>query len=118
MVAAYEEFNKDVIDEEKKIGVTLIRNAKRIVGYRDMDNHVYEKLIRNLSKLLNQEYRKISNTDYCAFLYQWVHHIKKKYNIDEYFIGVFYGAIHDSIVQAGAKKNVNIIHTIKTMKIQ
>ncbi|VUZ99409.1 PIR protein [Plasmodium vivax] len=71
MVAAYEEFNKDVIDEEKKIGVTLIRNAKRIVGYRDMDNHVYEKLIRNLSKLLNQEYRKISNTDYCAFLYQW-----------------------------------------------
>ncbi|SCA81945.1 Plasmodium vivax Vir protein, putative [Plasmodium vivax] len=103
MVDAYNEFNKDVSDDERTFDVTLINNVKSIGGYHEKDYHVYEKLIRNLSSLLNNKYREMSKRDYCRFLYQWVYHTKKKFDINEYPLSMFYLASHANIVRNGGE---------------
>ncbi|KMZ88590.1 hypothetical protein PVBG_04799 [Plasmodium vivax Brazil I] len=103
MVDAYNEFNKDVSDDERTFDVTLINNVKNIGGYHEKDNQVYEKLIRNLSLLLNNKYTKMSNTEYCRFLNQWVYHTKIKYNINEHPLSMFYIGSHTNIVNNGGK---------------
>ncbi|KMZ77247.1 hypothetical protein PVIIG_05200 [Plasmodium vivax India VII] len=103
MVDAYNEFNKDVSDDERTFDVTLINNVKNIGGYHEKDNQVYEKLIRNLSLLLNNKYTKMSNTEYCRFLNQWVYHTKIKYNINEHPLSMFYLASHANIVRNGGE---------------
>ncbi|SCO72980.1 VIR protein [Plasmodium vivax] len=103
MVAAYEEFNSAVIDDSSTIEshMTVLKSWG---WYEEKHKDIYKKLTRNLLLLLNREYKKMSNTDFCRYLYQWVYHTKKKYDINEFNISLFYQAIHDRIVQLGAIK--------------
>ncbi|VUZ96312.1 PIR protein [Plasmodium vivax] len=104
MVTAYDEFNSAVTDDDSSTIESLVSVLKSWGGYEEKHKDIYKKLTRNLLLLLNREYKKMSNTDFCRFLYQWVYHNKKKYNINEFYISLFYMTIHDSIVQLGAIK--------------
>ncbi|KMZ76843.1 hypothetical protein PVIIG_05415 [Plasmodium vivax India VII] len=104
MVTAYDEFNSAVTDDDSSTIESLVSVLKLWGWYEEKHKDIYKKLTRNLLLLLNREYKKMSNTDFCRFLYQWVYHTKKKYNINEFYISLFYKTIHDSIVQLGAIK--------------
>ncbi|KMZ83250.1 hypothetical protein PVBG_05220 [Plasmodium vivax Brazil I] len=105
MVTAYDEFNSDVIDDGSSTIESLVSVLKLWRWYEEKHKDIYKKLTRNLLLLLNREYKKMSNTDFCRFLYQWVYHTRKKYDINEYNISIFYQAFHDSIVGPGAKNS-------------
>ncbi|KMZ95734.1 hypothetical protein PVMG_05333 [Plasmodium vivax Mauritania I] len=102
MVTAYEEFNSDVIDEYSSTIESLMSVLKSWGWYEEKHKDIYKKLTRNLLLLLNKKYMKMNKEDYCRFLYQWVYHTQKKYDINEYYISVFYQAVHASIISAGA----------------
>ncbi|VUZ99423.1 PIR protein [Plasmodium vivax] len=103
MVTAYDEFNSAVIDDS-----STIESHMRLLKLWewDVENHkdVFKKISRNLSLFLKKD-TKISKEDYCRFLYQWIYHTQKKYDINKYYISVFYQAVHDSIMSAGEIKS-------------
>ncbi|KMZ76834.1 hypothetical protein PVIIG_05406 [Plasmodium vivax India VII] len=101
MVNAYNEFNKVVEEKEKTFDVSLIDRTKNFDPDYEKNKVIYEKLMRNLSSLLNRKYNKMSMQDYCRFLYQWLYHSQKKYDIGDYYLGIFYGVSHDNIVRKG-----------------
>ncbi|KMZ76763.1 hypothetical protein PVIIG_05871 [Plasmodium vivax India VII] len=104
MVTALEEFNSDVTDSDSS---TIASLMSVLESWRwDVENHkeIYKKLTRNIL-LLNKENKGMSNDDYCRFLNQWIYHTRKKYDINEYNISVFYQAAHTRIVGPGAKNS-------------
>ncbi|CAI7720788.1 Plasmodium vivax Vir protein, putative [Plasmodium vivax] len=101
MVSAYNEFNKSVKENEKTFDVSLIERAKQIDKDYEKNKDIYEKLMRNLSLVLNKRNHKMNINDYCRFLNQWVYHSKQKNNISEFSLGVFYPGAHENIVKNG-----------------
>ncbi|SCA81821.1 Plasmodium vivax Vir protein, putative [Plasmodium vivax] len=101
MVNAYNEFNKAVKENEKTFDVSLIERAKHIDKDYEKNKDIYEKLMRNLSLVLNKRNHKMNINDYCRFLNQWVYHSKQKNNISEFSLGVFYPVAHENIVKNG-----------------
>ncbi|KMZ76841.1 hypothetical protein PVIIG_05413 [Plasmodium vivax India VII] len=103
MVIAYKEFNKDVTEEERTFDASLLERIKpQDLNYHN-HKHIYEKLIRNLSSLLNLKYNQMGIQDYCRFLHQWLYHSQKEFDIGEYALGVFYGVSHNNIVRKGGR---------------
>ncbi|SCO65493.1 VIR protein [Plasmodium vivax] len=101
MVIAYKEFNKNVTDEEKTFDSTIMNNLKNMPDYYDKHKYVYEKIIRNLNFLLNEKYTRMRIHEYCRFLNQFIYHKKKKYNLNEFTINMFYLTSHSNIIGKG-----------------
>ncbi|KMZ89718.1 hypothetical protein PVMG_04548 [Plasmodium vivax Mauritania I] len=101
MVNAYNEFNKVVEEKEKTFDVSLIDRTKNFDPDYEKNKVIYEKLMRNLSFVLNKRDNKMIINDYCRFLNQWVYHSQQKNNISEFALGVFYPGAHDNIVNNG-----------------
>ncbi|SCO65455.1 VIR protein [Plasmodium vivax] len=102
MVIAYKEFNKTVTKEDRTFDSTLMNNLKTQYGYEEKHKDIYEKIIRNLNFLLNKKYTDMGIHEYCRFLNQFIYHKKKKYNLNEFTISLFYDASHANIVRKGA----------------
>ncbi|KMZ99252.1 hypothetical protein PVNG_02135 [Plasmodium vivax North Korean] len=102
MVIAYKEFNKDVTEEERTFDASLLERIKPQDLNYDNHKHIYEKLIRNLSSLLNGKYKQMGIHIYCRFLYQWLLHSQKKCNINEFALSLFYEVSHDNVFRKGA----------------
>ncbi|CAG9474567.1 unnamed protein product [Plasmodium vivax] len=103
MVIAYEEFNKTVTEEQRSSIKLLMTNLSGLGQYDAMHKDIYEKLLRNLSLLLNNEYTKMPFSDYCTYLYQWMYFTKKKYKNFDFMIGIVYPAAHQNFLVPGAK---------------
>ncbi|SCO73021.1 Plasmodium vivax Vir protein, putative [Plasmodium vivax] len=89
MVSAYNSFNDNVNSRERSAILSILDYIKSVGGYKNEDQVIYEKLIRNLWSLSNNIYK--GKRDYCIFLNQWLYLIKKKYKIIDYPIDIFYG---------------------------
>ncbi|SCO65503.1 hypothetical protein, conserved [Plasmodium vivax] len=103
MVNAYNKFNDNVNSEERSKILSILNNIKNVVGYKNEDLDIYEKLIRNLWSLFNNIY--IEKKDYCIFLNQWLYLIKKKHNIANYPIDLYYSYTVSSLSSEG-KNNI------------
>ncbi|KMZ83224.1 hypothetical protein PVBG_05194 [Plasmodium vivax Brazil I] len=105
MVIAYKEFNKDVTDEERTFDSTIMNNLKNMPDYYEKHKDIYEKIIRNLNFLLNKKYREMGIQDYCRFLNQFIYHNKKRYDLKEFTISIFYSVSHSNIIKKGGLGN-------------
>ncbi|KMZ88567.1 hypothetical protein PVBG_04776 [Plasmodium vivax Brazil I] len=99
MVTAYNKFNDNVNSEERSKIFSILNNIKNVGGYKNEDLDIYEKLIRNLWSLFNNIYKE--KNDYCIFLNQWLYLIKKKHNIVNYPIDLFYSYTVSSLSSEG-----------------
>ncbi|KMZ99288.1 hypothetical protein PVNG_02171 [Plasmodium vivax North Korean] len=98
MVTAYKEFNETVTDEQRSPIEPLMTNIRRSGEYNGNHKDIYEKVMRNISLLLNNHYGKTQFRDNCIYLYQWLYLTKKKNKVSDFMIGVLYPASHDKFV--------------------
>ncbi|CAI7724165.1 PIR protein [Plasmodium vivax] len=98
MVTAYKEFNETVTSEQKSTIQSLMTNLRDLGQYNDNHKDIYEKVMRNISLLLNIKYTKTLFRDYCTYLYQWLYLTKKKNKVSDFIIAVLYPASHDKFV--------------------
>ncbi|KMZ77244.1 hypothetical protein PVIIG_05197 [Plasmodium vivax India VII] len=105
MVITYKEFNKNVTDEERTFDYTTMNNLKGMPGNYEKHKYIYEKIIRNLNFLLNEKYTRMRIHEYCRFLNQFIYHKKKKYNLNEFTINMFYLTSHSNIIGKGGIGN-------------
>ncbi|KMZ83179.1 hypothetical protein PVBG_05784 [Plasmodium vivax Brazil I] len=103
MITAYNSFNDDVNSGERSAILSILNYIKTVGGYKNEDQVIYEKLIRNLWSLSNNIYK--GKRDYCIFLNQWLYLIKKKYKIVDFPIDVFYSVTVNKLTSDG-KKNI------------
>ncbi|KMZ77150.1 hypothetical protein PVIIG_06371 [Plasmodium vivax India VII] len=103
MVNAYNKFNDNVNSEERSKILSILSSIKKLAEYKDEDLAIYEKLIRNLWLLFNSTY--IDKKDYCIFLNQWLYLIKRKHNIANYPIDIYYSFTVSKLTSDG-KTNI------------
>ncbi|KMZ99272.1 hypothetical protein PVNG_02155 [Plasmodium vivax North Korean] len=103
MVIAYNEFNKNIRDEERILDATLIKLIKPMDANYEKNRDIYYKLKRNLLLVLKTKHSIMSSNEYCTFLNQWIYHSKKKININEYPLSLYYELSHANIVRDGGK---------------
>ncbi|SCO65487.1 hypothetical protein, conserved [Plasmodium vivax] len=101
MVIAYNEFNKNIRDEERILDATLIKLIKPIDAHYEKNKDIYDKLKRNLLLVLKTKRSIKSSNDYCRYLNQWIYHSKKKVDINEYPLSLYYEISHANIVKNG-----------------
>ncbi|SCA83612.1 Plasmodium vivax Vir protein, putative [Plasmodium vivax] len=104
MVTALEEFNTDVTSSDNSTIESLTSFLESWQWNVEHHKEILKKLTRNIL-LLNKEYKGMSNEDYCRFLNQWIYHTRKKHNINEYNVSVFYQAAHTRIVGPRARNS-------------
>ncbi|KMZ88557.1 hypothetical protein PVMG_04530 [Plasmodium vivax Mauritania I] len=113
MVFAYNEFNKSVDEKEITINVLLINLLKKLDQNYENNKEIYEKLKRNLLIVLKKKNSIMSSNDYCRYLYQWIYHTKKRININEYPLSMFYVTSRQNIVSSGGE-NICLYYSYDT----
>ncbi|KMZ83438.1 hypothetical protein PVBG_05950 [Plasmodium vivax Brazil I] len=103
MTSAYKVFNRTVNEDDRTFDEALIEIIKTYDLHYEDHQHIYEKLMRNLSSLLNRKYNPMENNMYCRFLHQRLYHFQQKYDISEFALSLFYTMSHANIVKKGGR---------------